>query len=120
MNRERRLKIFPVRTRDILRGFYGRAEDGIASLVCTPTAAFPGLPESYKIITVHYHLTRDCFDFILEHPSFDPVEDGDEIPRHDSLLSVDWYLLSPAKNDAGETLTMPDGRTLYCWGTTDN
>lgn len=42
----------------------------------------PGLPEDVEVLSVHEDYMHRTFTFILTHPSFDPVPDGQMAPLH--------------------------------------
>ncbi len=45
-----------------------------------------GLPEGANLVGAQYNLDRDCFELMIEHPSFDVVPDGDQVPRNDDIV----------------------------------
>ena len=67
---ESRLKMFAVGHRDILVSC-GRNP----GCTCLP-------PDGFKILEVHYSQCHMAFLFTVQHPSFDEVPLGQEIPLH--------------------------------------
>lgn len=46
----------------------------------------PEIPEGSIVVSVRENWDRRTLDFLIEHPSFDPVPDGEMVPRIDGLM----------------------------------
>ena len=46
----------------------------------THVECYEGLPEGARLVGAAYDFTRRIFLLTFEHPSFEPVEEGDVIP----------------------------------------
>ena len=42
---------------------------------------FPEIPTDVHVVAVHSSFASRSFDFLLEHPSFPEVEEGNEVPK---------------------------------------
>lgn len=47
-----------------------------------------GVPEGTRVLGVHTFPERMSFGILLEHPTFDPVPDGQMIPEHDDRMTL--------------------------------
>jgi hypothetical protein len=81
--RERRVKILPVGEQQVLTLAYMLAGD-TPQFVAIPR--MPNLPEGTKIEGVYHDFDRRSFLFLLSHPSFEPVMDGEPSPYVDKQL----------------------------------
>ncbi len=70
----RQIVAVPVSREDVIELFQERSRPTIA------VKRF-SLPEGYIIRGVNYAPYEDCFVFIVEHPSFDPVPLGQILPK---------------------------------------
>ncbi len=52
------------------------------------------LPEGTRVVSVHEDYRRSAFGFVLEHESFEPVEDCVELPE----IKVEWVTKRMALN----------------------
>lgn len=85
---ESRLRIYAVREKEILALYQPKNEHAPMAGFCLTSQT---LPDGYRLMWVCHNYARKCFDFIVWHWSFEPVADGDEIPRMDGLASVDVH-----------------------------
>jgi hypothetical protein len=76
--RERRQRILRLDTNTILAFLRERAPGSDDGLSLT----YVELPEGTRVVAVYYNHIRACFEFVLEHDSFDAVPEGESAPRH--------------------------------------
>ena len=84
---ERRLVIVPISKRVMLKVF--------EQLPCGRVPYLRDLPEGVEVKAVHYSFSRDCFELLLFHASFQLVPDGAEIPFWPETVEI---VLGPPQN----------------------
>ena len=62
------------------------------------------LPEGTILVDVFDDVVRGCMAFIVEHPSFDEVPFGQEIPRHCGYLEVTAFRRIPLRLTHSQTI----------------
>lgn len=72
---ERRVRWVRVGERDVL-DWFAMASGGFPQYLTVPVF---WLPDGARVLSVHHDVYRRCFAFLVEHPSFAAVPDG-EVP----------------------------------------
>jgi hypothetical protein len=75
---ERRQRILRLDTNTILAFLRQRAPSADDGLSLT----YVEVPEDVHIAAVYYNHIRACFEFVLEHQSFEVVPEGEAAPAH--------------------------------------
>jgi hypothetical protein len=108
MRDERRVKLVEVRARDVLDWFAG-AVKGWPRFVELPH--IEGLPPDATVENVREnHLTK-CFEFVVSHPSFDPVPDFHAIPR---VTKFTEYRVAELVRASEVTIALPYSLDSLC------
>jgi hypothetical protein len=76
--RERRQRILRLDTNTILTFLRQRAPSADDGLSLT----YVELPEGTRVVAVYYNHIRACFEFAIEHDSFEVVPEGEAAPPH--------------------------------------
>lgn len=95
---ECRLRYVSVPERFVFDAFFlpSRLPGVVAVLSCDPL-----LPDGYELIPgAHHDPMRRCFNFLIRHPSFDVVPDGDMPPRWPDTLSWQVNYVEVKKPDS--------------------
>lgn len=78
METSNRIKIISISLEDVLVAFLGVGRELPKSLVVHNIDL---LPDGCKVERVYHNYERNCFDFVVSHPSFPPHEPGWQIER---------------------------------------
>jgi len=75
MYRERRLKAYFLSKEDVLRTMLRQHQHEVEAII-----HYKELPIGYEILTVDYDYRYAGFVFLIHHPTFPEIPEGDEIP----------------------------------------
>lgn len=84
---DRRVRVFRIRQHDVF-DWLQMAVGHLPDCLALPEAI--GVPAGAKVCTVRENFERGTFDFLLWHPSFDPVPEGEIAPDGGPDLLTRW------------------------------
>jgi len=88
---ENRVKLLFVSEEEILRTVLRPFPDHVAKI------QHKELPKGYEILRVNYDITRGGFIFMIHHPSFPEVMQGDLIPYFSCDTYMKVYTVKPTQ-----------------------
>lgn len=90
---DRRLRVVRLPYHDVL-DWFAFAIAGRPARVAVPHLA-AGLPRDVRVIAAREDFACRTIDFMVSHPSFDPVPEGHEVPRHGGPLEWTTQMMVP-------------------------